>query len=117
MHFIFYSATSLPIPVLRHEDEWRSSGATLSLNLTYFIPARPGDKLRITATTKSSGKRTVTVYGEVRSSMAHSSVERTFLTIHFSQIRGPMGLIASGTHIKMLLKVAGKMPFKQVSSI
>lgn len=51
--------------MLRPEPEWAGSGMTLSLALTYYLPAPVGSKLKIIATTKSSGKRAVTVYGEV----------------------------------------------------
>lgn len=66
---ILLSCTSLPIPILRREPEWFNSGLTLSLALTYYLPAPIGTKLRIVSTTKSTGKRAVTVYGEVCSPM------------------------------------------------
>jgi len=80
--------TSLPVPVLMTGDEWLHSGLTLSLNVNYYIPAVPGERLRIISTTKAGGKRSVTIGGEIWSSK---------------------GLVASATHIKMVPSAVAKL--------
>lgn len=73
--------TSLVVPLASTSDAWLASGVTLSLTVNLLAPGVLGDRLRVVARTKSAGKRTSSVWGEIWS-------ER--------------GLVATASHIKMV---------------
>ncbi|KAF8323798.1 hypothetical protein DL93DRAFT_2222689 [Clavulina sp. PMI_390] len=74
--------TSVPVSLLlKHDNSWATAGLSLSLDVNLLSPALKGDTLRCIGITKSGGKRTATVYGE---------------------LWGPRGLVATATHVKMV---------------
>jgi len=62
---ILDNVASLPIPILLRSEEWKYSGVSSSLSTNFYLPASIGDRLVVIATTKSGGKRSVTVHGEM----------------------------------------------------
>ncbi|KAF8344276.1 HotDog domain-containing protein [Cantharellus anzutake] len=80
---ILETATSLPVPAFIRSEEWLYSGVSSSLSINYYLPAGLGEKLKVIATTRAGGKRSVTVQGEIWSKN---------------------GLVASCVHVKMVPK-------------
>ncbi|KAF8344271.1 uncharacterized protein EI90DRAFT_3284681 [Cantharellus anzutake] len=78
---ILDAATSLPVPAFIRSEEWLYSGVSSSLSVNYYLPAGLGERLKVIATTRAGGKRSVTVQGEIWSKK---------------------GLVASCVHVKMV---------------